>query len=151
MRRAFLSIMATVTGLVLLLSFKSHTVSAGSPLAAKATKTKAHPSPSTRSKTTTKATTKAATARTVPGRHVQTQYGPGAGADHGLRHRIIDVTALQLPQQSSRDIEIDNFAVPQLRQEALDAQSANIDSVSGATYTSDGYIRSLQSALDKAG
>jgi uncharacterized protein with FMN-binding domain len=41
--------------------------------------------------------------------------------------------------------------VPQLTQEALSAQSARIDAVSGATYTSDGYIRSLQSALDKAG
>jgi uncharacterized protein with FMN-binding domain len=64
--------------------------------------------------------------------------------------KITKVTALQLPSDRQRDVEIDNFAVPQLTQETLSAQSARIDSVSGATYTSDGYIRSLQSALDKA-
>jgi uncharacterized protein with FMN-binding domain len=65
--------------------------------------------------------------------------------------KLTDVSAVQLPQADRRDIEINNFAVPQLRQEALDAQSANIDSISGATFTSDGYIQSLQSALDQAG
>jgi uncharacterized protein with FMN-binding domain len=43
------------------------------------------------------------------------------------------------------------MAVPRLNQEAVSAQSANIDAVSGATYTSTGYKQSLQSALDKAG
>jgi uncharacterized protein with FMN-binding domain len=65
--------------------------------------------------------------------------------------KITKVTALQLPDGNQRDREINDFAVPQLTQEALSAQSARIDAVSGATYTSDGYIRSLQSALDKAG
>jgi uncharacterized protein with FMN-binding domain len=60
------------------------------------------------------------------------------------------VTALQLPNDRQRDLEIDDFAIPQLTQETLSAQSARIDAVSGAIYTSEGYIQSLQSALDKA-
>ena len=62
---------------------------------------------------------------------------------------IVDVTALDLPS-GGRDSQISGYAEPRLRSEALSAQSANIDTVSGATYTSRGYIRSLQSALDQA-
>ena len=63
---------------------------------------------------------------------------------------ISDVTALSLPQ-GGRSSDISSYAAPQLRREALSAQSANIDTVSGASYTSAGYARSLQSALDKSG
>jgi uncharacterized protein with FMN-binding domain len=63
--------------------------------------------------------------------------------------RIVSVDPVQLPDSRGRDIEIDNFAVPQLIQETLSAQSARIDMVSGATFTSQGYIESLQSALDR--
>jgi uncharacterized protein with FMN-binding domain len=55
-----------------------------------------------------------------------------------------------VPNGNFRDTEINNYAVPILVQETLTAQSANIDSVSGATVTSDGYRASLQSALDAA-
>ena len=48
-------------------------------------------------------------------------------------------------------MEINDYALPILIQETLDAQSADIDMVSGATVTSDGYLQSLQSALDQAG
>jgi uncharacterized protein with FMN-binding domain len=61
------------------------------------------------------------------------------------------VETVQLPDSNPRDIEINSSAVPILTQEALAAQSAQIDTVSGATYTSEGYTQSLQSALDKAG
>ncbi|KLL11401.1 FMN-binding protein [Protofrankia sp. BMG5.30] len=64
---------------------------------------------------------------------------------------ITDVVALRLPDRERRDIEINNWAVPILRQEVLDAQSARIDTVSGASYTSYGYAQSVQSALDRAG
>ena len=63
--------------------------------------------------------------------------------------RITDVTALSLPQ-GGHSGDISSYAGPQLRREALSAQSAGIDTVSGASYTSAGYARSLQSALDKA-
>lgn len=64
--------------------------------------------------------------------------------------RIASVGVLQVPLNTSRDQEINSFAVPRLNQETLRAQNAQIDSVSGATYTSDGYVGSLQSALDAA-
>ena len=47
------------------------------------------------------------------------------------------------------DEQINSYALPVLVQETLDAQSADIDMVSGATVTSDGYLQSLQSALDQ--
>ena len=56
-----------------------------------------------------------------------------------------------MPDASGRDQEINSEAVPELVQETMQAQSAQIDMVSGATYTSDGYVTSLQSALDQAG
>ncbi|MFF7652522.1 FMN-binding protein [Streptomyces sp. NPDC007983] len=67
------------------------------------------------------------------------------------RGRITEVKALRTPSDRPRSQEIAATAVPQLTREALSAQSAHIDAVSGATYTSEGYTRSLQSALDKAG
>ncbi len=87
----------------------------------------------------------------VVGQTADTPYGPVQVKVTLLGHRITDVTALQLPDGNQRDQDIASFAVPELRKEALSAQSAHIDSVSGATYTSQGYITSLQSALDKAG
>ena len=63
--------------------------------------------------------------------------------------RITDITATSLPR-GGRSSDISQFAAPQLRREALTAQSAHIDSVSGASYTSAGYATSLQSALDQS-
>lgn len=64
---------------------------------------------------------------------------------------ITDVTALQLTDHDGRSVQISNRAAPVLRQEVLAAQSAQVRMVSGATYTSDAYLSSLQSALDQAG
>ncbi|MBK4346685.1 FMN-binding protein [Lacisediminihabitans sp. G11-30] len=63
---------------------------------------------------------------------------------------ITDVSTPVLSGNEARSDQINNQAAPILRSEALAAQSAQIDSVSGATYTSDAYISSLQSALDQA-
>lgn len=87
----------------------------------------------------------------MEGDTVQTRYGPVRLRVTLQGSRITAVSAVQVPDGSPRDQEITGFAVPQLTQEALSAQSARIDTVSGATYTSEGYIQSLQSALDKAG
>jgi len=65
--------------------------------------------------------------------------------------RLVDVQALRLPQDRARSARISQAAGPVLRQEALRAQSANINVVSGASYTSEGYAESLQGALDSAG
>ncbi|MFF5231487.1 FMN-binding protein [Dactylosporangium sp. NPDC000521] len=64
--------------------------------------------------------------------------------------RLVDVVTVRLPTAAARGIEIGMRAAPVLREQALARQSADLDTVSGATYTSDGYRRSLQSALDAA-
>ena len=65
--------------------------------------------------------------------------------------KLSDVTAVEYPSENPRDQEINSNAIPALNQEALSAGNAKIDMISGATYTSQGYVQSLQSALDKAG
>lgn len=64
---------------------------------------------------------------------------------------ITDVTALQLTDSDGRSVQISNRAAPILQQEVLASQSADVANVSGATYTSQAYLSSLQSALDQAG
>ena len=64
--------------------------------------------------------------------------------------KIVDVATDVLTEFDPQSQEIDNEAVPRLKSQALAVQSANIDSVSGASFTSASYQRSLQSALDKA-
>jgi uncharacterized protein with FMN-binding domain len=96
-------------------------------------------------------TTAATGKRTVVGDAEDTRYGPVQVELVLQDSKITDVVTLQLPNQERRDIEINNQAVPILRQEVLAAQSAKIDAVSGASYTSSGYAWSVQSALDKAG
>jgi uncharacterized protein with FMN-binding domain len=96
-------------------------------------------------------TGKSAISGTFQGTTEQTQYGPMQVEIVVTAGKITDVKALQLTNQGGRSVEISNYAAPILRTEALSAQSASIQSVSGATYTSGGYISSLQSAIDKAG
>jgi len=86
----------------------------------------------------------------VTGPVVNTQYGPVQVRVTLQSGRIVDVAALQLPNDRSGSVEISNYAAPRLHDEALQAQSAKIDVVNGATYTSRGYIQSLQAALDSA-
>ena len=64
--------------------------------------------------------------------------------------KITDSHAVVYPNNNGRDVEINSYALPVLDQEAVQAQSANIDMVSGATVTSGGYLQSLQSAIDQA-
>jgi uncharacterized protein with FMN-binding domain len=65
--------------------------------------------------------------------------------------KITDVVALHLTDRGSRSVQISNQAAPILRSEVLATQSAKVNGVSGATYTTDGYLSSVQSAIDKAG
>jgi uncharacterized protein with FMN-binding domain len=88
---------------------------------------------------------------TFTGSAAQTQYGPVQVEITVASGRITDVTALQLTDRDGHSASISQQAAPILRQEALQAQSAQIQAVSGATYTSEGYTTSLQSAIDKAG
>ena len=63
---------------------------------------------------------------------------------------LVAVAVVQYPDSDRKSVRINQRALPQLQSEALTAQSAQIDTVSGATYTSDGYVKSLQSAIDEA-
>ncbi|MFF8907392.1 FMN-binding protein [Streptomyces olivaceoviridis] len=140
LRRIVLASAATVSGMVLLLSLKPHTAAT---LATASTKSPAASSSS--------APGSASGTRTATGDTAQTRWGPVQVRVTVADGRLTDVTAVSYPQDNPRDQEINSYALPQLRREALAAQSAQIDTVSGATYTSDGYRQSLQSALDSAG
>ncbi|WP_410574749.1 FMN-binding protein [Amycolatopsis sp. cmx-4-61] len=87
---------------------------------------------------------------TFTGDAADTRYGPVQVRITVAGGRITDAHAVQVPQKSGRDVRINSAAVPVLIQETLQAQSARIDTVSGATYTSEGYQQSLQSAIDAA-
>lgn len=92
----------------------------------------------------------AAATTVVDGDAETTRYGPVQVQLTITGGTITDVTAIQYPTAERRDREINTFALPQLRAEVLAAQGANVDAVSGATYTTQGYLASLQSALDAA-
>ncbi len=87
---------------------------------------------------------------TYTGQAAQTQYGPVQVRITVSGGRLTDVEAVQLTDRDGRSVAISQQAAPILRQEALQAQSASVRAVSGATYTSEGYVTSLQSALDQA-
>ncbi|MEU6081258.1 FMN-binding protein [Streptomyces sp. NPDC047108] len=90
-------------------------------------------------------------ARTVVGDAVQTDYGPVQVRLTVSGGRVTQAAATQAPASTPMSKQITSKAVPQLNQKAVQSRSGEIDAVSGATYTSEGYSRSLQSALDKAG
>ncbi|MGQ4364111.1 FMN-binding protein [Streptomyces sp. SAS_272] len=92
----------------------------------------------------------AAQAKTVTGSVEQTQYGPVQVRITVAGGKITKAEAVQAPKGGTSDQKT-QLSVPKLNQEAVAAGTADIDSVSGATYTSEGYKKSLQSALDKAG
>jgi uncharacterized protein with FMN-binding domain len=164
LRRVILAICATAAGLVLLLTFKTHTqsgVTGASPAAALGSPT---PGPDASSAapgsaassgaapaSAAKSTPAAAGAQTVTGAAWPTIYGPVQVKITVAGGKLTAATAVEYPLDTPRDQQINSFAIPQLNAEAVAAGSAQIDTVSGATYTSQGYIGSLQSALDKAG
>jgi uncharacterized protein with FMN-binding domain len=91
-----------------------------------------------------------ATRQQIDGAVVSTPYGDVQVRAILVGRKLTDVQALQLTDANGRSVEISAGAAPILRQEALAAQSAKVDTVSGATYTSEGYRTSLQAALDQA-
>ncbi|MDJ0457773.1 FMN-binding protein [Arthrobacter sp. NQ7] len=87
---------------------------------------------------------------TYKGNTVQTRFGPVQVQITVANGKITDVTALQLTNTDGKSIQISNRAAPLLRSKVLAAQSANVQTVSGATITSDAYLTSLQAAIDAA-
>ncbi|KRC47069.1 FMN-binding protein [Leifsonia sp. Root227] len=104
------------------------------------------PSPSA---TSTPSTATASATKVITGSTVDTRYGPIQLQVTFSGSTITAITALQTPNQDRRSVSINEQAVPMLTQEAMSSQSAKIDTISGATYTSEGYIQSLQSAIDQ--
>jgi uncharacterized protein with FMN-binding domain len=162
MRRVILAICATAVGLVLLLSFKTHTQTAAPGTSPAAALGSPSPGPSGTTASTGTASTAGGTsgqtapastgaAKTVTGAAWPTIYGPVQVRVTVKAGKLSAVTAVEYPTGTPRDYQINTFAIPQLNAEALAAGSAKIDTVSGATYTSGGYVGSLQNALDKAG
>lgn len=155
MRRALFAVSSTIAGLVMLLSFKTQATAPTVPAAASTSDTTGAgaepttaPDPTTSASPTTPGTAKSGT---FTGDSADTRWGPVQVQITVTNGTVTAVTAVDYPQNNGRDIEINSFAIPQLNQEATAAKSATIDTVSGATVTSDGYIQSLQSALDQAG
>ena len=92
-----------------------------------------------------------ASSTSVTGQTAHTQWGPVQVQLEVSGSTITHVSILQYPDGNGTDIQIANYALPQLIQDTLDSQGHNVSMVSGATYTSQGYLQSLQSALDQAG
>jgi uncharacterized protein with FMN-binding domain len=149
MRRAIFAILSTIVALVMLLSFKTHgvvTASIAPPAAVSGTT-------SNQGGTTTSppGSGSGSAATSVTGDAVDTRFGPVQVRITVANGRMTAVQAIVYPQENSRDQEINSYAIPRLNAEAAQAGNASIDMVSGATYTSQGYIGSLQSALDQVG
>ncbi|GAA1301033.1 FMN-binding protein [Streptomyces javensis] len=148
MRKAAVTTVSTVAGVILLLSLKPHQNPA--PAVAESS---GRPSPAPTGHKSSGGGTSgtSGTSGTFTGSVINTSYGPVQVSVTLSNGRITAVKAIRTPSDRPRSQQIAADAVPRLTREALSAQSAHIDAVSGATYTSDGYTRSLQSALDKAG
>jgi uncharacterized protein with FMN-binding domain len=154
MRRVILAVTATIAGLVALLSFKSHAPSL-SEAATSGTSGGSSSSSSSSSvsvpgefPTGSQAANLPAGETAFTGQVANTVYGPVQVQLIVRDNEIIKVAILQQPTNTIHDIQIGQFAFPELISETLKAQSAKVDAVSGASYTSAGYIQSLQSALD---
>ncbi|MET7488035.1 FMN-binding protein [Streptomyces sp. NPDC005538] len=152
LRRIVLASAVTASGLVMLLALKPHTAPEIAVAPVTAPSSSSSSSAGTGSSGSSSGSSGSSTGtKTVTGDTVQTRWGPVQVKITVTNGKVTDVTAVQYPSDNPRDQEINSYALPQLKSEALAAQSASIDTVSGATYTSDGYRQSLQSALDSAG
>ena len=169
MKRIALALAGTIAGLAALLSFKSHTALSGGHALPAASLPSTAPSSSTPSSSTPSSATPRSTGRapststsapptpsgsatkTLAGQAIQTRYGIVQVQVVVSGQTIKNVSFLQLTADDPRSQEINSQAAPTLLQQTLSAQNSHIDGVSGATYTSNGYVQSLQSALDQAG
>lgn len=163
MRRALPVLLATVAAMALLAGF--HTTPARTqPVAATvalpdstttappaAPPASGAPPDETTSTAPAETTSTAPAERSVDGPTVFSRFGDVQVRVILQGTRIVDVQSLQLPFDRPRSQSISDQAGPWLHDEAIQAQSANIDTIGGATYTSDGYRQSLQAALDQAG
>jgi hypothetical protein len=149
MRRMLLALLVVTVALVLLVGLRAKWSPGGSAPSS------ARPPASASATTTSPALPSPTTSPLPAGRHVvrgdlvRVDYGPVQVEVTVADGRITVVRALKLPDADPMDVQLSVPAARQLTAAVLDAQSADVDTVSGATYTSEGYLRSLQSALDR--
>jgi uncharacterized protein with FMN-binding domain len=148
MRRIALVGMSTLSGLVMVFSYHTSTNSSAAVATTGTTSSGTTSSGTTSGGTTTSGGS--SSSGTYTGDAVQTRWGIVQVQITVANGRITKSEAVQYPNQNPRDQEINAYAVPQLNSEVVAQQSASIDSVSGATVTTNGYLTSLQSALDQA-
>src|SRR3954471_18828249 len=151
MRRAPIVLTATVVGFAASLGFKAHQPTRTTAIAATTTPQPTTTATATAAATATPTTKKSSGTQTATGDAIPTQYGNAQVRVTVRDGKITKVEALQLQGSDPKSYEISSYAEPYLRQSALTKQSAAIDVVSGATFTSASYAQSLQSALDKLG
>ncbi len=157
MRRAPIVVSATIAGTAAVLAFHPRTPAVPTATASTtAAASSAAQSAGTSSGTTGGAGTGAAgtgagVSGTATGDSIATRYGNAQVRVTVKDGKIVQIDALQLQANDPRSVQISSTAAPILQQEALAAQTAGVDAVSGATYTSASYTQSLQSALDKLG
>jgi uncharacterized protein with FMN-binding domain len=150
-KRIVLWLMSTLTVVMLLFGYHTSTSSQSGTGVTSSLSAPAASGSGTTSGSAAAGRSSSASAATVTGTSASTRWGPvqvRLAVDGGT---ITDVTVVEYPSGNGRDQQINARAIPILVQETLDAQSADIDMVSGATVTSEGYVESLQAALDKAG
>jgi uncharacterized protein with FMN-binding domain len=156
-KRIVIWLASTVTVLVLLFGYHTSTdqatpaAGAGTASAAPSASIPSASSSGSSGSTSGSSGGSSSSTKTTTGSVIQTRWGPVQVEITVTNDKISDVRVVQYPNGNHRDAEINDEALPILVQETLDAQSAKIDMVSGATVTSEGYVKSLQSALDQAG
>ena len=142
MRRIVVWLMSTLAAVVLLFSYRTSTMGTGAA-ASPGGAAVDPPAPLA-------AGSAPADGSTYQGSIAQTRWGPVQVSITLVGGKIVDVSVPTYPNGNGRDREINAFALPELTKATLAAQSADIDSISGATVTSNGYKESLQAALDAA-
>lgn len=152
MKRALIATGITIAGLAGVAGYRVSPHSPGDVAAVQPTPSPsptAMPSPG--ASATPKATpSPAGLSGTFTGSDFPNRFGDVAVRVVVANGKITDVQAVQLPSDRARSAYISQVAGPMLRSEVLQAQSANIDIVSGATYTSQSYAQSVESALQQA-
>jgi uncharacterized protein with FMN-binding domain len=160
-KRIVLWFMSTLTSLVLLFGYHTSTSSTAAQAGDSSAVTPIGGATSTASGTSGETTSgsgttsdsggTSATSTTFTGTAASTRYGPVQVQITVSGGQVTDVEVVEYPDSDGRDQQINARALPILVSETRDAQGSDIDMVSGATYTSEGYLASLQSALDQAG
>jgi uncharacterized protein with FMN-binding domain len=150
MRRAPIVIGATVAGTAGVLAFHAQAPTVPTATAAAVAMTSAATTPTTTSGTSTSSGSSTASG-TATGAAIDTQYGAAQVRVTVRNGTIVKLEALQLQGNDPRSVQISGSAAPVLQEEVLAKQTAAVDAVSGATFTSASYMQSVQSALDKLG